>query len=159
MNKVKSVVILICMVVSLQVSAKNYLDEESVNNLMENIIEAVHTKNLEQLASSFSDDVKIIMDLPAEFGGKETLTKDQYLELTQESWAMPGDFTYEVLDLNIVLSNNKTSAIVTDKVVETIVLNGKLLISTTSDESFHIVIEDGLPKVEIVYAKLRVNDL
>ena len=71
---------------------------------------------------------------------------DEYGKMLELAWKMPADYTYEVSDISIVMSADGTQATVTDRVNETISMQGQLMMSTETLETLDIEIINGIAK-------------
>lgn len=158
MKHIKSIFLLILLFVPFSLSAETLLNKSSVSELIENVHNAASVRDADKLASYFTDDISITIEMPTNMGGTQKLNKEQYKKNVKDSVAMYKKYTYDVKGIDIKISPDNKSAIVTDLVLETVEVNGRT-ISTKSHEIINIVISDGVPKINNVYGKLKPENV
>jgi len=155
MNHIKNTIFLVLLFVTFSISADTLLSKSSVNELMDNIQEAVHAQDVEALSSFFTEDASIIVEMPKNMGGTLKLKTDQYKEMLRQSWAMSAKYTYDVKNIEIKISQDKKSATVTDLTIETVEMMGQT-IKSKSYETMNVIISGGTPKINNLYGKIEL---
>lgn len=93
MKLIKCSLIIILSLVSQNLLAETPLTEQSVSNLLRKMDEAAKAHDAESLMSHFSQDAKIIFDMPVNMGGKMEMGVTDYKSMLKQGWAMPAKFT------------------------------------------------------------------
>jgi len=135
--------------------ADTVLTHESVSNLLDSVTAAVKKKDAGEMATYFTPDANIVLDMPPAMGGRIQATVPEYAAMLREAWSAPMKTTYDVYDVNISIAPDGSSATVTDVTVETIEMGGQRL-ETKSDERAEVVFYNGAPRISDLYAKLRM---
>lgn len=141
---------------SLNSLAETPLTQLSISHMAKMMEEAAKEHDTEKLISHFTKDAQITLDMPANMGGKMVLGVNQYEKLLKQGWAMPAKFTYETKDLIITVASDGKSATATDLTIETIEINGKVIMSSKSREKITIISLNGIPKITTLYGKLEL---
>lgn len=128
-----------CLLVACNVEASNLINEQMVRDLIDSFQLAVKSKDANSVISYFSDEAIIEMTLAMPGGQqKSTLNKTEYKALLEATWKQSEDYTYEVTDLNIRINSDKTVAIVSDTITESVKFMGQRMKTKTKEK---IVIE------------------
>ncbi|WP_162844088.1 hypothetical protein [Sinobacterium caligoides] len=110
-----------------------------------------------KLTSFFTSDAVIVIDLPANMGGRMEMGVTQYREQLSQTWSLPAEFTFDVEDESYTISKDGKSAEASSTMIEEVMMGGRVIISSRSKEEMRIVAVDGKPAISNVYAKITFN--
>ena len=158
MRLIKSTILFFLLLVSHSLSAETLLNKSSVSKLIEDTHAAASVRDVDRMASYFTDDITITIEMPANMGGTHKLNKEQYTKNVKDSLTAYKAYTYDVKDINIKISEDNKSATVTDLVFETISVDGRT-ISTKSHEVINVIISNGVLKINSVYGKIKSRNV
>jgi ketosteroid isomerase-like protein len=158
MKLIKSTILLLLFLVSYNLSAETLLNKASVSKLIENVQAAAGVRDVDEMTSYFTDDITITIEMPANMGGTQKVNKEQYKKNVKDSITAYKNYTYDVKDIDIKISEDNKSATVTDLVFETIEVDGRT-ISMKSHEIITIVISNGVLKVNSVYGQVKPENI
>jgi len=133
------------------------LTEGNVRKILGLVEQAVISHDAEKLMSHFSDDAKIVLELPENMGGKVEFDVDSYKSMLKQSWAMPAKFTYEVRDIKINIDPKGDRATVSDVTLETIEMNGQIIASSKAVENIEIINKNGKPLITSIFGKVDIE--
>ena len=143
--------IILCLLVACNVEASNLINEQMVRDLVDNFQLAVKSKDAKSVISYFSDDAVVEMTLAIPGGQqKSTLNKTEYRELLESTWKQSEEYTYEVTDLNIQINSDKTVAIVSDTIIESVKFMGQRMTTKTKEEIIIEIINEKLLITSVV---------
>lgn len=154
MRKIIEIVLLVFLFAPYGFAAEPSLEMSEIKSMLANIEQGVRKRNIKMLAPHFTNDAKFTLIMPIAMGGEMTLNKPEYLTLLEEAWSMPLELTYEVKDVDININPDKNNAIVTDLTIETLSVNGKLILTTKAKETMNVVMDQGVPKIRALYGKM-----
>lgn len=157
MNYLKNILLSISMLVSFSVIADSGMTEDDVQKMLNQMEKAVLSHDADKLISHLTDDAIIILELPANMGGKVNLDVDSYKEMLKQSWAMPAKFTYEVKNIEINVDPSGDRATASDVTLETIEMNGQIIASSRTIEKIDIVQKDGKPLITRIHGKVDIK--
>lgn len=134
------------------------LTEGSVKALIDSVEVAVKNKDANAVASHFTQDAVITMNMPNELGGDQVWSVDEYRTMLEHGWAapMPMTTTHEMKDLNITI-HDANNAFVTDTMIEKVTMNGNVIMSTRTEEETVVVIESGSAKIKSVRGRMSMQ--
>jgi len=158
MNSIKSIILFSLLFVSFNLSAETLLNKSSVSELVANVHKYAGIKDVDKVTSYLTDDASIVLEMPQNMGGTHNLNKDQYKKNLKEGFAATTNYTYDVKDIDVKISQDKRSATVTNTILETYEINGRI-ISSTAHEIFTIIISDRTLKINRVYGKIKPENL
>lgn len=118
---------------------------------------AAENHDAEAITENFSPDAEITFDMAKEYGGKIVASVSEYKKMLNEGWAMPAEFTYESKDELIIIAPGAKNAVVTDTVIETVIINGKKLLTSTAQEKVDIMISEGKIIITSLYGKVNIE--
>ena len=144
-------------VLFLQGCASKSDSEMAVENMLDGLQWAVEAQNLEGVLTHFTDQAEVVFDYPPILGGSMDIDIDEYGKMLELAWKMPADYTYEVSDISIVMSADGTQATVTDRVNETISMQGQLMMSTETLETLDIEIINGIAKITRLHGVAEID--
>lgn len=132
------------------------IQEYELDRLVSSMRSAVEQQDIEMLRGQFASDAVIEINMPAELGGKVRYSVETYLKDVATGWKMGINPTYRVEDLTFRIAEDGQSAVITDVVYEEASHNGKVVMSTKTQETIDVIrIEDEI-KVKKVYGDLSV---
>ena len=156
MKLIKYSLIVILSLFSLNLFAETSLTEQSVSKMLKVMEEAVKAQDAENLISHFSKEAKITFEMPANMGGKMEMDVTGYKSILLQAWALPAKYTYDSQDLVITVASDGKSAIATDVTIETLEVNGKVIMSSKTREDVTVKLFNGIPKITDLYAKVEM---
>ncbi|RDE19674.1 nuclear transport factor 2 family protein [Motiliproteus coralliicola] len=133
------------------------MTENDVRKMLNQMEQAVLSHDADKLISYLADDAEIILELPANMGGKVTLNVDSYKAMLKQSWAMPANFTYEVRDIEINMGPNGHRATASDVTLETVEMNGQIIASSETVETIEIIYKEGKPLITSIHGKVDLK--
>jgi hypothetical protein len=143
--------IILCLLVACNVEANNLINEQMVRDLVANFQLAVKSKDANSVISYFSDEATIEMTLAMPGGQqKSTLNRTEYKALLEATWKQSEEYTYEVTDLNIRINSDKTVAIVSDTIIESVKFMGQRMTTKTKEEIIIEIINEKLLITSVV---------
>lgn len=135
MLKQAALSIILCLLVACNVEASNLINEQMVRDLVDNFQLAVRSKDANAVISYFSDEAVIETTLALPGGQQKlTLNKAEYKALLEATWNQSEEYTYEVTDLSIRINSDKTVAIVSDTIIESVKIMGQRMTTKTKEE-------------------------
>lgn len=149
-----SLLVTLFMLVSCGANTEEKITESDVLEMINSMKEAVKFQNADQLMSHFSPDARMTFDMPENMGGKIEAGVQEYQSMAKQSWALPAKYTYEVKDVYIEVDLDGLSATVRDTTIETMEMNGQIILSTQSEEHIDIISKDGKPLIVKLYGKV-----
>lgn len=157
MKLLKSTWIVLLLSFSFHAFADSSLNEASIEKIIANIKDAAQTQDVNKLLKDLSPNIKILLDMPKEMGGNLDLNFGQYKEMLEQTWSIPGaEFTHNVKNIVIKISQDKQTALVTADVYESVFIKGKKLISSHTAENTYIAIENGRPMIVKISGKVNL---
>ncbi|MCP4261238.1 MAG: nuclear transport factor 2 family protein [Ketobacter sp.] len=132
------------------------IHEYQVNMLADDMKKAVEERDADKLHALFSEDAFIEVTFPKEMGGTKQLPLNRYIDDIRKGWSMGIDQTYEIKDLQIEISDNHSTAYITDTVVEEASYNGNKIASAETSEKIEVIMIDGKPKIKSLYAVVKM---
>ena len=144
--------------ISFSASADVLLNRTIINKMLDNVQKSVISQNIDEFSIYFTDDSTFTLEMPKHMGGKSTINKLEYIQMLKQGWSMPNlKFDYEVKNIEIDISKDEKSAVVSSVTIEKMKMNGKLIMSSTSHEINNVIISDDKVKIKMVYAKIEIN--
>ncbi|GAB1266389.1 hypothetical protein NBRC116493_32740 [Aurantivibrio infirmus] len=131
------------------------LNQENVKALIDSVELATKNRNAEGVVSHFTDDAVISINMPSDMGGNQVWNLSEYKTMLEKGWAVPVSYTHELKDIEITI-HDANNAFVTDTVVEEIIMNGSVVMSTRTDEETVVVVEDGRAKIKSVTGRMSM---
>ncbi len=128
-----------------------------MENMLDGLQLAVKSQNVDGVLIHFTEDAKIDFDYPMALGGDMNIEIDEYGKMLKMAWAMPAEYAYEVSDINIVMSADGTQATVTDRVNESMSMQGQIIMSTETTETLEVVITDGIAKISRLHGAAEID--
>ncbi|MDO5651302.1 MAG: hypothetical protein Q4G13_04100 [Moraxella sp.] len=107
------------------------MSEQAVRVYASAMQQAANSKNINQVARLISDDA--VISLNRQGRGSSTLTKSNYLDLLQKSWAEASNYRYEIEVSDIVITADQARAQVST--METWIKDGKPTTIRTSSRA------------------------
>lgn len=154
--KIKNVILVILLIISFNLSADTVLNHASVNQLIMNVQESTKKQDVNKLASYLAEDATITIVNLSNAGDTMNLTKTDYINMLKLNWALSAKFSYEVKNINIIISENEKSATVSDFTIETVEMDGKIIASSQSQENIKIIISGGVPKIQSIHSNVKM---
>lgn len=132
-------------IVAAAVANAGELSQKSVKALLDSVDAAANSQNVEQIASSMSDNVEIVINVTMQ-GQTQVMqiTKPQYIEMLKQGWAEYSDYKYTRSSTKIDIKGDK--AIATATVKESMTVQGQKVSSVTREEAT-IELVKGEPRV------------
>lgn len=121
--------------------------ESAIENMLDEIQAAVEAQNAQQLLSHFSANARIQFTASPELGGDMDLGVKEYGLLLELSWSLPAEYDYTVKDVEIIVADGLNHAVVTDKTYEKVSMQGKVVLSTMTEQTMDVVFLDGKPLI------------
>lgn len=154
MKYIIPVIVALCILVSCDASSEKKITEYDVQQMMSRMAEAAKSQNIDRFMSSFSEDAMMTFDMPESMGGKMEVGVQEYRSMLKQNWALPAKFTYEIMDVRIDVDPGGLSATASDRMIETMEMNGQVIISLQSEEHIEIISKNGKPLIVKFYGKL-----
>jgi large exoprotein involved in heme utilization and adhesion len=118
---------------------------------------SINQRDINGLASHFTIDARIVIDVPDYLGSDVNIGIDEYKDMLTKGWSASDKYSFRAQDLKIKIASNKKSAIVTSTVIETVQIDQKTA-SSSSTEEFSVILSGGLPLIKRLTAKLELPD-
>jgi len=135
------------------------LSKKSVKRMLSQLEAATKLKDANKLISFFTPDVEFFLDFPENLGGKQQLGLAEYKQQLEQSWSIPGEHASKLENIKIELSEDKKSAAITATAVESLRIDGKLVMQGRTDEKMKVVIHQNKAKISKLKAKLDPKSL
>lgn len=110
------------------------LTKADVEKLIDTMDQAVNDLDVSAVASTLSDNVKVVMDISVQ-GNTQTMTmnKQEYLTMLEQGWSAFEAYSYERTELNIDMQNTK--ALLSFSVEEKMRVQGQNIEGTSKGEA------------------------
>lgn len=144
------------LLISTQATAVTRLSQATIDAMLIQIQQAAQAKDAASLIAHFDPKATIILDMPAELGGKIKLDVAQFKANLQQAWATPAEFSYQTNPAEVAIAADGLSANTRYTSVESIRLNGLLLLSTHTQQQMQIHIRNGQPAISRLYGKVNM---
>ena len=135
------------------------LSKSSVSGLLRQVESALKARSIDRIASYFTPDAEFVLDMPKNMGGKTQMRLGEYQKTLQLGWSVPGKHSVRLENIVITLAEDKKSAKVTAVAVESLEMDGNVIMSARAKEKLTVVIHQGKPKISYLYAKLESNSM
>lgn len=125
--------------------AEPSLTPATVHGLLDSIEQAVHERDVDAFGRHFTPDATINLDIGLSSGPMQ-FNLDQYTQMLREGWALPLEYSYQVVDIQISIDDGGQSATVTDLTIEGLGTGDKKL-ETRTRETMQVILHHGQPKI------------
>lgn len=155
MKFIQYFLLIMLVLVSSSLLAEPGLTQQSVTRMLKGMDKAIEMHDAESLMSHFSDKAIITFAMGEEDGSKE-FSMLEYKKMVEQGWSMQGDQHYEVKDVMINIAADRRNAIVTDLVIETVIVEGIIITSTKTREKMTVKLHDNKPVITGLYGKVEL---
>jgi hypothetical protein len=133
-----------------------FITENDVLEIIEAVETATQEKDIDNIIKRMSSSVEINISLDTIFGPqKQRWSREQYQKETEKGWAMASSYEYKRENDKVKISDDGQSAVVEADIIETMVVQGNRMRSTTH-EKVTIEIIDGQLLVTHLDAVVRM---
>ena len=139
------IVVLLCYI-TVACSQQQTLTKKDVRIFYENLVSAMNNRDVDAVLSCISENVESNMTTITPDGTQNmTLTKHLYAVNMRKTFEVADSYTYRIEEIKIDLADDKHSAIVVLRAVETI---------TLQDQTIHALV-DGENEIRVIDGKLQ----
>jgi len=158
MTFLKNIFFSFALLISFNSSAELLLNQTTINGMLDKIQESVSSQDIDKFSMFFTEDSIITFEMPKNMGGISTISKDEYMKMLKLGWSLPEvKLTYEVNNIDINIAKDQKSAVVKSITIETVEMNGEIVMSSTSHEVANIIIFNEAPTINKLYGKIDIN--